>query len=397
MKILFVTMSFPEKRANGADTATDNYVSAMRKAGADVDVVAYSRDGASPNNPHLISAGHWNIEIETAGKTEIAGWLLRSFVSGRPFINSKFVSRQMIETLRRCVARKAYNLLAINQTHMAWVADLDFLPKKTLFIPHNLESKLYGDMAGFTGAGNLVKRSLYARDSRLLTGVEGRLARGAAQVWTLSESDRAGFARLAPEADIRNFDLPGRALPPVTGAPVKSRDVGILGAWLWEVNRNGLRWLVDAVMPDIPADITVHVAGKGAETVPHAFGNLRYEGFVEDAASFLRSCRVLLIPTVSGGGVQLKTIEGISSGVPIVATHLGLRGMTNIPDHVVAADDPQGFAAAIVHLVRADAPSRYEVGQKWANDRRATFEQRVADAIDALGSGLPRTVSTDAA
>jgi hypothetical protein len=98
----------------------------------------------------------------------------------------------------------------------------------------------------------------------------------------------------------------------------------------------------------------------------------------------MQQCHVLAVPAVVGSGVQLKTIEGIAAGRPMVATPIALRDIRDVPDHVRVADCPEVFARALCHARRAGAPSP-RAGPQWLARRRDRFFRQVAMATFDLG------------
>ena len=59
---------------------------------------------------------------------------------------------------------------------------------------------------------------------------------------------------------------------------------------------------------------------------------------------------LVLLPTTEGHGLSIKTVEAMSTGLPLVATSLAFRGMEINPAHlcnVFIADDPAEFATAV--------------------------------------------------
>ena len=139
------------------------------------------------------------------------------------------------------------------------------------------------------------------------------------------------------------------------------------------------------IVPLLPTSYRVHIAGKGAETVPNPYQNVTYDGFVEDAIAFLRRCKVIVVPTVAGAGVQIKTIEGISSGVPMVSTAIGLRGISEIPDFVTVGETAADMAKAIRKQVSSTEPRSFAAGAHWDGSRRARFNSAIAASLLELG------------
>ena len=64
----------------------------------------------------------------------------------------------------------------------------------------------------------------------------------------------------------------------------------------------------------------------------------------------------MVAPLITGGGIKIKVVEGLLSGLPVVTTSVGAEGI-NLTDGVNAliADTPDDFAAATVKLINQPA------------------------------------------
>ena len=108
----------------------------------------------------------------------------------------------------------------------------------------------------------------------------------------------------------------------------------------------------------MPTNLSIHVAGKGADWLDGKYPNIIYCGVVPDAQEFMAFSRVVAIPTLSGGGIQIKTLDAITSGSFIVATTVGLRGISHPPSTVKIADNPEEFAASLVSAVASSSTQK---------------------------------------
>ena len=155
----------------------------------------------------------------------------------------------------------------------------------------------------------------------------------------------------------------------------------LLGTWSWRPTGDGLAWFVGQVLPHLPADWRVEVAGSGGERL---VGDRRitYRGRVEDAGAFLTQARSVAVPTVSGAGVKVSLLHAIAGGAPVVATPRAVHGLGSLPPTVHVAEDPADFAAGLraAHRSTADA----SVARAWTIARARRFEVDVADELDAL-------------
>ena len=71
-------------------------------------------------------------------------------------------------------------------------------------------------------------------------------------------------------------------------------------------------------------------------------------GEVPDAAEFMGSKAVMIVPLFSGSGIRIKIIEGMALGKAIISTDIGAEGInyTN-NENIKIANDPDGFLKAI--------------------------------------------------
>ncbi|MBW4093036.1 MAG: glycosyltransferase [Proteobacteria bacterium] len=129
-------------------------------------------------------------------------------------------------------------------------------------------------------------------------------------------------------------------------------------------NHDALAWFVDAVLPLVAAELgwetRLTVAGYlGPEVDLGAYAahpRISLRGPVGDVVPLYNAHRVFVAPTRFAAGLPYKLHEAGSFGLPIVATGLLARQL-GWEDAVLSAeaDDPAGFAAAVVRLYRDEA------------------------------------------
>jgi glycosyltransferase involved in cell wall biosynthesis len=100
-----------------------------------------------------------------------------------------------------------------------------------------------------------------------------------------------------------------------------------------------------------------------------------FVGRVADPGAVYAKARLALLPTISGHGLSIKTVEAMASGLPLIATTHAFRGMRAAPRqfaNVIVADDAEDFARA---LVEAHAGlSTPTPAQRAASDTRRFYE-----------------------
>jgi hypothetical protein len=288
--------------------------------------------------------------------------------------------------VKRLTATNEYDFAVIDHPQMGWLVRSVLDPRiPIVFVAHNIEQEMYEERA--QAHHNLLGRLLLRREARLIKGMEHWLARSAVEVWTLTAHDAAHFKRVAPATKVREMQIPGSAKPR-RSAGKKTIDIALIGSWSWAANREALDWFLDNVRPKIPHGVSIHIAGKGAEHLHGKYLNVHYAGFVPDSIAFLQSARVVAIPTLTGGGIQIKTLDAIASGSRIVATACAVRGLAQLPPTVRVVKDAQSFARELVWATGSSEPlTHWGEAITWCMERERKFGEQIRAACTSLCLG----------
>ena len=115
--------------------------------------------------------------------------------------------------------------------------------------------------------------------------------------------------------------------------------------------------------------------------------HIEVTGTVADVSPFLARSRVVVAPLRAGGGTQLKIMEALDVGRPVVATSVGCEGMEDLVGRgVVVADTAPALAEAIADLLRdppAPPPSAGPVTMPSKADH--TWDAALAPLMEAVG------------
>jgi glycosyltransferase involved in cell wall biosynthesis len=378
-----LTSVLPGAVPTGGEIASAAFVDALRSAGHRVVVVGYSRPGASPiGGEDMVPVGDRVIETSSARWARFA-WMFRSVLGRQPYSVAKFESHEYARRTEEVLAMLGPDIVIVEHVQMMWVRWSVEWRMPTILNTQNVEHEMYQQLAALK-AGTVTSVAL-RREARLMERWERASAARSTEIWTLTDDDASYFRAAAPGKQVRQFDLP--ATP--DSAPAKDCcDIGIIGTWTWQPNRAGLEWFLAKVVPHLADKLIIRIAGRGGEWIERRAPGVSWAGLVPSAGAFLRSARVIAVPSVTGGGVQVKTLDAIAAGRPVVATSVALRGIRDIPDYVACVDDPAQFAASLNRaLLNGDGSGRGDtaaVGLAWTRLRRERFTQAVGAAVAAL-------------
>jgi polysaccharide biosynthesis protein PslH len=137
------------------------------------------------------------------------------------------------------------------------------------------------------------------------------------------------------------------ALPARPHAPPATRSgVAMSANFEYPPNAEGLAWFEKRVWPRLKKefpDLELKLIGKGRNPV-------------HDAIATLSQAQVAIVPLFAGSGTRVKILEAWQAGTPVVSTALGAEGLAVEPGrHLLIANDPDAFAAAIARLLRDSA------------------------------------------
>jgi glycosyltransferase involved in cell wall biosynthesis len=128
-------------------------------------------------------------------------------------------------------------------------------------------------------------------------------------------------------------------------------------------NVDAAMWLLDEVMSIVwrtRPGVHVYVVGRSpaASILARRGPRVHVTGEVPSIVPYMRASTVALVPLRWESGTRFKILEAFACQTPVVSTSLGAEGLeVEHGRHLLLADDPQSFAAAIVSLV-ADADLR---------------------------------------
>lgn len=188
--------------------------------------------------------------------------------------------------------------------------------------------------------------------------------RDAAALLHLNAEEHQAFRRLLPDA-------PHHLLyPPVPNVPTGPGGDDILVVSSRNTaNLDSMLWFLREVMPRAGSP-KVRIAGnidagvRAKDRALYARHREAFLGRVDDLGALYAQARVVLLPTIAGTGLSIKTVEAMASGLPLIASPLAFRGMVfqnmaldpTTLEGVTLAADAETFAAALRDVVAFAQP-----------------------------------------
>jgi glycosyltransferase involved in cell wall biosynthesis len=340
---LFVAVQTPVL-GTGQALRVATLLRALAATGSRVHVL-YVRFGADAPSPQLQAVDGLTFEgVEPSRGAARAITYAKARATRVPAGWARSISPELVATARRRAAEPGVRRVIADGPGAA--AALAGLARKrpVIYNAHNLESAYRHELA--------------ARDlgsPALLRAAERRLLERAAESWMVSEADLAGARELAPAAKLRLVPnvVDIEAIGAVAPQPGAQR-ILMVADYTYEPNANGLRFLLDDVMPRVWSerpDAVLRLVGRGLDDPAPGEPRVQAAGFVDDLDAEYAAASCAVVPLLEGGGTPFKFLEALAHGLPVVATPRAAAGLAvRDGEHYLEGEDAQTFAGALIAL-----------------------------------------------
>jgi glycosyltransferase involved in cell wall biosynthesis len=198
-------------------------------------------------------------------------------------------------------------------------------------------------------------------------------------VLAVSEADRETFTRLYPGAAAHPIHVVPTGVDtaffapdsdaPEAASPAGSKTLIFTGSMDWLPNEDAMLFFCRDVLPLVRAeesDVKLSIVGRAPTPAVKRLAaehGVTVTGRVDDVRPYMREAAVYIVPLRIGGGTRLKIFEAMAMAKAVVSTTVGAEGLpVTGGEHLLLADEPRGFARAVVRLLR-DLEKRRSVEQ----------------------------------
>ncbi|MEI2707414.1 MAG: glycosyltransferase [Chitinophagaceae bacterium] len=171
-----------------------------------------------------------------------------------------------------------------------------------------------------------------------------------------------------------------------------SNSIMFIGKMDYQPNIDAVIWFIKNVWNQVNTSINFYIAGVNPpdsliQMAKHD-SRIKFMGYMKDPYLVMNSCKIVISPMQTGGGVQNKILEGMALGKLNIATTLGAESIRFAENnkHLIVVDDASKMASTINNVLQN--PAEYETvrmeGKKlvteiytWAN-----FEKELVETIN---------------
>ena len=317
--------------------------------------------------------------------------LAANLVSEQPYFMQKYVSKQMLEEVKKQARAENFDVVVCDFL-MPAVNMPEFLKVPTVLFQHNVEAMIW--QRHFEVQKNPLKKIYLKNQWRKSFDYERAVCRKFDFVVAVSEEDA--------DAMRKNYGIENVAAVP-TGVDteffqpnqaIEKDEFNLIftGSMDWLPNEDAIRWFTEEVLPIIKRKIprvSLTIVGRdpfpGLIELSKKDASIAVTGRVPDVRPFMEKASVYVVPIRIGGGTRLKIYEAMAMELPIISTTIGAEGLpVRDGDEILLRDTPEEFAAAVVKLL-TDKEAAKKIGSQAAKTVREKFGwQKVSDDFAAL-------------
>lgn len=312
---------------HGGDVALSRLFMELAAESFDVSAICLSTESGSCT-ADFVPGG---IPLTRVPKTDVRplGLLFGAARTRRSLVHVRFDSQELVAAIERSEA----DVFVAEHSYMAesFLRSSLFGKRALVVNTHVSEALVWRASRGLIGrlqAGRLVADEL-------------RVALAADAVGTF-DADEAAQYRRQGVSGARWFAL---TLPPAEQVDISSSPprLVLMGTRDWPPNQEAFLSALELwprISEGIPdAELCIVGAKKPNAPDPEYPSGVRDLGFVDDLHGFLGTCRAMIAPIRTGGGVRVKILDAARIGLPVVGTEAAVGSLGDLFGLDVCGDD----------------------------------------------------------
>lgn len=364
-KALFITTQFPFPAFSGGKLVSLQHLDYISKkyqtdvvckasGNPDKNVINEFKQNYSINKLYIFE--HWIKTNEHKGKAAIS--LLKSLWKREPFKIFKHYSYKTESKIQQLLEQNYYDLVVFDQLPSLQLSVLNKLKNSHLLFAHNAEFETVATQ--IKSQKSKIKRLFLNWELNKLKRYEQEVYKKVGNVIFLSKMDANQFSGIKNPLILPSYvNLFKQKKNKSTIALNQKATLFLVSSWSWALNKEGLVWFVDKVLPLVKSNIEVIIAGDGIDdklrNKLQQNKRIRIIGRVDEVDSYYTNSHLAIIPLFGGSGIKIKVVDAMAHAIPIITTSFGIQGLEDFSDGVCVADNTVDFANHIHSLLENES------------------------------------------
>jgi len=218
----------------------------------------------------------------------------------------------------------------------------------------------------YLASKGILRKALDYLGWRLSARVEKYITRKFDLIFTRSRQDKEILLKGNRNLTIDVVPHPIYDNRPALGHKREPKTLLFAGAMHRDVNVESVLYFYKKILPHIRKkipDAKFYIVGNSpnerVKKLSAEDKNVVVTGFVENLENYYLKASVFVSPLFIGGGIIVKNLQAMASGLPVVTTSIGNEGIEAVPDRdIFVADDPGIFVEKVLLLLQD--PSKWQ-------------------------------------
>lgn len=360
MKILQLCHKVPFPAKDGGSMAINNLTQGLIRENNSVKLLAIN------TKKHFVDIERLPVEYRSATGVEAifvdtdvkAGAAFVNLFSGDSYNITRFYSPEFENKLIGVLKTQRFDIVQLESLYVSMYTDTirKYSSAKIVLRAHNIEHRIWELAAQLSG--NPIKKAYLKLLAKRLKKYELSTLQNFDGIAAITKSDEVFFKKSGFSKPIITVPFGIEINNAVSNVQEEYPSLFHIGAMDWQPNIEGITWFLNEVWDKIHAkhpQLKLYLAGRNmqkSEWEQLKKNNVIIVGEVENAQQFILSKGIMLVPLLSGGGMRVKIIEGLSLGKTIITTKTGAEGVEcENNTHCIFANTADEFLEAISRLM----------------------------------------------
>jgi len=361
MNILIVSSYLPFPLVNGGNVRLYNLIKEL-SAHHNITLLCEKRDHQDLQDVNELKKYCEEVITIPRKKQWTPQNILKSGFSFSPFLLVGHTLPAMKQKIVETLNAKRFDVIHVETFYVYQNIPKTYLP--VILVEHNIEYDVYKKYAT---TANIFLRPFLFIDVMKIAFWEQRFWKQATRVAAVSPSDKRVIERVQPKVSLVSNGVATDIFKFKTNLHFdkKERTILFIGDYKWIQNLQAVERIVTKIWPLVldriekeKLSITpkLWIVGKHMPESLKAYKSdtiMPDDNAPEETYKIYQKSDILLAPLSVGGGSSYKIIESLSSGVPVVTTPLGAKGVggTHNEDLLVGTDD-ESLASSVIALLQ---------------------------------------------
>ena len=367
MRILQLCYKPPYPPVDGGTLAIDSVTRGLLLSGCEVKVLTVSTD-KHPYDASRIPQSYIDKTAIEAVYVDTRIKPLSAFVSllcGQSYHVKRYISQAFNDKLVEILKSEEFDVVHVESVFLTPYVETvrKYSSAKIILRAHNVENRIWRQLS--SGERNPFRKWYLKHLSLALDVYEREHVNDYDGVISITDEDAAVFREMGCRKPITTVSFAIEPHDKADNIVVDKLSLFHIGSMDWKPNIEAIDWFLDKVWPLLHKSmpqVRLFLAGR---RMPKRLLNAQIDGVtivgeVDDAALFMESRAVNVVPLLSGSGIRVKILEAMSMGKPVVATTVAARGIKySDGENILIANSPQAFVEKIRQCIdNADSASK---------------------------------------